>query len=109
MGVYFLNLKQNREIWIKRVEEFNSSNLSQTAWCKENGIKPSSLRYWLGKINNKRAVKSDDSSIELASISIIKNSDSKPIALEIKDVKLSLTNNYDEMLLLKLLKTLRKL
>ncbi len=104
-----MNLKQNKEIWIKRVKEYNSSNLSQTAWCKENDIKPSSLRYWLGKINNKSTVKSNDSSIELASISIIKELDSKPMILEIKDVKLSITNNYDEAFLLKLINSLRKI
>jgi len=104
-----LKLDENREIWIKRVEEYKSSGLSQKTWCEENGIKATSLRYWVMKLNNKSATRLNDSSIEFASVSITEEQSFPAVVLEIKDVKLSVTSNYDEILLIKLIKTLKKL
>ncbi len=33
------------------VEDFKSSGKSQRVWCKENGIKRSTLRYWLKRLD----------------------------------------------------------
>lgn len=106
-----MKLNENKEIWIKHVEEFKSSNLSQTSWCLENNIKVSSLRYWLRKLDNNSFIKPDNSSdaFEFACVSITENQASPTVTLEIKDVKLSITTDYDEMFLLKLIKTLKRL
>lgn len=106
-----MKLNENKELWIQRVGEFKSSNLSQTTWCAENDIKVSSLRYWLKKLDTKSVVEPDNSSdgFEFASVSITEDQTSIAVTLEIKDVKISITNDYDEGLLLKLIKTLKKL
>lgn len=33
--------------WVKEIENFKSSGKSQRVWCKEQGIKRSTLRYWI--------------------------------------------------------------
>ena len=33
----------------KMVEEFRKSGKSQREWCRETGIKRSTLRYWLAR------------------------------------------------------------
>ena len=35
------------EKWEVRIKEFVESGKSQCAWCREQGIKRSTLRYWL--------------------------------------------------------------
>jgi len=105
-----LKLDENKEIWLKRVEEYRSSGLSQKTWCEENGVKATSLRYWIMKLNKSQSVtKLNDSPVEFASVSITEEESFPSVVLEIKDIKLSITNNYDEILLLKVINTLRKI
>ena len=110
-GVSFLKLDEKREIWANRIEEFKTKNLSQKAWCEEQGLNVNTFRYWLKKLEGTAVAHSDNFSdgFELASVSIMKDSHCPEVTLEVKDVKLSITEDYDEMLLIKLLKTLRKL
>ena len=35
------------EKWVKLIRIFKSSGKSQRVWCREQGIKRSTLRYWL--------------------------------------------------------------
>ncbi len=35
----------------QKVEEFKSSGKSQRVWCEEQGIKRSTLRYWLERLD----------------------------------------------------------
>ena len=102
---------ENKEIWVRRLEEFKSSALTQRAWCKNNGINVSTFKYWLQKLDSDAIAKLDYSSdgFEFASVSITEDQSYPVMTLEIKDVKLSITNDYDEMLLLKLVKSLKKL
>lgn len=105
-----MKLDENKEIWLKRVEEYRSSGLSQKIWCEENDVKPTSLRYWIMKLNKSQSVtKLNDSPIEFARVLITEDQSFPAIVLEIKDIKLSVTNNYDEILLLKVINTLRKI
>ncbi|MSU02996.1 IS66 family insertion sequence element accessory protein TnpA [Tissierella pigra] len=105
-----MKLEENREVWIRRVEEFKASNLSQVAWCRENGINVGGLRYWLRKLNGSGiSTKESLSVVEFASVSITEDNSFSPIEIEINNVKLSITNNYDEILLLKLINSLRKI
>jgi fructose-1,6-bisphosphatase/sedoheptulose 1,7-bisphosphatase-like protein len=39
------------EKWSERVQEFKESGKSQRVWCAEKGIKRSSLRYWLERLD----------------------------------------------------------
>ena len=37
----------SEEKWKKPIEEFKTVGKSRRAWCREKGIKRSTLRYWL--------------------------------------------------------------
>ena len=39
----------SEEKWKKLIEEFKTAGKSQRVWCRERGIKRSSLRYWLSR------------------------------------------------------------
>ena len=39
------------EKWVKLIGIFKSSGKSQRVWCREQGIKRSTLRYWLERID----------------------------------------------------------
>lgn len=106
-----MKLEDNREIWVNRVNDFKSNNLSQTTWAKNNGINVSALRYWLKKLDNSKVtnVESSSAPFEFASVSITGNEFFSSVVLEIKGVKLPVTGDYDEILLLRIIKTLRKL
>ena len=107
-GVSFLKRDEKREIWANRIDEFKASNLSQRAWCEEKGININTFRYWLKEAAVTCPTNPSDG-FELASISIMKDSYCPEVTLEVKDIKLSITADYDEMLLLRLIKTLKKL
>ena len=39
----------SEEKWINLIEDFKTSGKSQRVWCREQGIKRSTLRYWLSR------------------------------------------------------------
>ncbi|SDA33296.1 hypothetical protein SAMN02910446_03741, partial [Ruminococcus sp. YE78] len=39
------------EKWAIRIKEFVESGKSQRVWCREQGIKRSTLRYWLERLD----------------------------------------------------------
>lgn len=103
--------KDNRDLWISRVEDFRSSQLTQVAWCEQNDVKVGALRYWIGKLSREESDGKSDSELsrfEFASVSIAQESPSA-FTLEVSDVKLLVADDFDEQLLLKIIKTLRKL
>lgn len=105
-----MKLEENREIWLGRVKDFKASKLSQVTWSRETGISVSGLRYWLRKLNSSDLpAKESPSPVEFASVSITEYKSLSPLVIEINKVKISLTNNYDEALLLKVINTLRKI
>jgi len=44
----------NRTVWRQTVREFRKSGLSRRAFCEQNGIKKSSLDYWLARLSKPR-------------------------------------------------------
>ena len=42
--------KATQEQWQQRIESWNDSGLSQNAWCRQNGVKPSQFGYWKKKL-----------------------------------------------------------
>ena len=41
----------SEEKWQNLIEDFKTSGKSQRVWCRERGIKRSTLRYWLERTN----------------------------------------------------------
>lgn len=110
-GISFLKLDENREIWIKRVNDFEAGKLPQTTWAKNNNVNVSALKYWLKNLNTIQVICSDNppTELEFANVSIAGELPSSSVVLEVNNIKLSIKDDYDEMLLLKVIKTLRKI
>lgn len=106
-----MKLEDNREIWINRVKDYKSSNLTQKAWSDNNGVNVSALRYWIRNLDEVSAIttnKSASNGFEFASVSISQDNVTS-LVIEIKDIKLSIAGDYDEGLLLRLIRSLKKL
>ena len=43
------------DLWTSRIMDCRKSGLPDTRWCKENGIAPSSLYYWINKLRMEAA------------------------------------------------------
>lgn len=50
---------ENRMLWMSRVSAYRESGMSARAWCQENNIPLTALRYWLRKTNNDQTVSKD--------------------------------------------------
>lgn len=106
-----MKLEDNREIWIKRVKDYKSSNLTQKKWSDINGVNVSALRYWIRNLEEVSGITLNNpatNEFEFASVSISKD-DVSSLVIQIKDVKLSIAGDYDKGLLLRLIRSLKKL
>lgn len=45
---------RNKEIWIKRIQDYKFSSLTAAKWCEENGISYHTLRYHIHKLNKEK-------------------------------------------------------
>jgi len=52
-----MDLKEQSMIRRQQVNDFRASGQTAAAWCSENNMKVSTLRYWLSKLN--REAKTD--------------------------------------------------
>jgi hypothetical protein len=43
--------------WQKKVEEYRQSKMSKKAWCKEQGISPSTFQHHIGRNQERAKVK----------------------------------------------------
>lgn len=83
------------------IEEFYRSGISQHAFSKQHNITKSTLSYWLRKKHNSSTFVNITDSLKDA------HKYSTDITLVIKDaVKIQLPRNYDDALLLRVLRTL---
>lgn len=37
--------------WREKVQDFKESEKSQREWCRENGVKRGTLRYWIQRLD----------------------------------------------------------
>lgn len=37
--------------WREKVQDFKESGKSQREWCRENGVKRGTLRYWIQRLD----------------------------------------------------------
>lgn len=44
--------EQRVALWQQRLEEIAASGMTQKAWCKQNNIAESTLRYWIRKLGH---------------------------------------------------------
>ena len=44
-----------QECWVKHIETWENSSLSQQAYCRENNLKACQFSYWKGKLSDNKA------------------------------------------------------
>lgn len=47
------------QLWISRVNDFNSSGMTCKAWCAEHQIPVSTMRYWIRKVGKNESGQTD--------------------------------------------------
>ena len=47
------NVISKADLWADRIHAFQESGLSRKDWCQQNEIPPSTLGYWIRKIQSK--------------------------------------------------------
>ncbi len=52
-------MKDKREIWIKRIQEYKSSDLTAAKWCEKNSISLHALKYQIHKSNKEKKQESN--------------------------------------------------
>jgi len=104
-----MSKNENKENWLNLVKKYETSGLSQKAFCEKNNLKLSSFRYWVSKASSNPSDKKDyKEEFEFASISISQEI-SSAIAVEASGISISVSGDYDEILLLRLIKTLKNI
>lgn len=56
------NQQAKRDLWMSRIMACRQSGLPDVRWCKENGVTPSSLYYWINKFRDEAIVIPDSNS-----------------------------------------------
>jgi len=98
---------RRRQDWKEKIENWQSSGKTITAWCKENNIPYNTFQNWrrkLGCTSNKNKVILSPF-IELQE----ENSSRSGVQLYIKGVSLHLSTKFDEAALSRCLRVLRGL
>lgn len=111
------------DFWMERIMECRKSGLPDARWCKEQGIPPSSLYYWIKKLRMEASempaphhlipCKQDvvplhvvdtleDSQVKLAT-------SSTAIIIKLEDISLEIQNGADEITISHTINALRRL
>ena len=120
-----LNEKQvkkeaNRQKWIGYIRDQDQSGLSQKKWCAENQINHHNFRYWKQRLkqdNNNGPKENDDKStvdetFQWASLVVNPEPDTgndSRIQLEMNGVVLSVSSSFDDVFLIRLIRTLKRI
>jgi len=90
---------RNKELYEtkkKQVEDYRSSGLTAKAWCGQNNVTPSNLRYWLTKLNRMESGKEsgDDSGNDFVAF-MPPPKDIRPIVIKCGDFTIEVTPDSD--------------
>ena len=113
------------DLWMSRIMTCRKSGLSDVRWCKENGIPPSSLYYWIKKLrmeapdipapNHDLAVPFKQDVVPLRVMNDIQMSDSDQslpstaIIIKLEGISLEIQNGADETTISNTINALRQL
>jgi len=89
----------NKENWLNIIKSWQNSGEKQTTWCKQNNVNIATFKYWKQKF--KKANNPDVKFHELESKAQIKKTipESKPITIEIANVKINVPDGSNPHLL----------
>jgi len=101
-----LTFKENRELWLQRVEDFHASGLTQAQWCQTQGVGVTALRYWLRKLKEE----STDEAPEWVQLNVTDKAVNSPTDASIKvhvgSFRIDICQGFEQSLLLDVIKTL---
>ena len=115
------NKPEERIIWEKRFNEFQSSGKSQAAWCKEKKINPNTFNFWYLRLKRetaepgkqlKESVKwlaLDPKEIEIKPEVNIAQTSRNAINIRIADVTIEVKPGFEPEHLINIVKTLSQL
>lgn len=84
--------KGNQELWQARVNDYYASNKSARKWCEENSISPSSLKYWLIKLNEEQTSSTNDPEFVPISTETTENNSSSSATIRIGRISIDISN-----------------
>ena len=87
--------------WQGLLEDYRLSKSTITQWCKERKLSEGAFYYW-------KRILSVEQSKSTAFVELSEE-ESSGIKLEYKEIKIQLDQNFDETVLLRCMKTLRRL
>ena len=104
-------LKDLRELWQQRVEEFESSGQAATVWCREHGLKAHQLRYWRRKFNqSSSSTPASDNNLQWQPIEIAQHEASaSKIEIRVGKATIEAKSGFNKKLLQDLVEALTEL
>jgi len=90
--------------WEAHIFEWKQSGMKMAAWCRENGLKASALRYWNKKLSSNKTKDVQFTEIHTKPISVPTN-ESK-IIIKTRDVQIEVTEETNLELLSKVIKVI---
>lgn len=91
-----------RELWAERVQDFLASGLSQRAWCREQGLRPNQLGYWLRKLEAETKPAQSGRWVRLYSV----GHSGSGVVLRIGTVVLEIQRGFDQEVLVDVIRSL---
>lgn len=99
----------NKEIyWREKFNNYKSSGLSATAWCKLNKIPSSTFHKWKMKFNNSDSAIDDNKWIEVKVTPEIIPTQNNPLTIVIGNATIEITDNFNDNTLKRVLSVFNK-
>lgn len=102
--------KANSQQWEQLISDYRSSGMTGKAWCKEKGIKESTLYYWIKRAKNKSS--KTESNTKWASLSLtegFRKTSAAAITIKLRDFSLEIEPGFDKAALVDVLSIVMQL
>lgn len=98
------------ELRRNQINALQESGLSANAWCKENHVKASTLRYWIHKIHMEDKSTSDETAwVQLTPEQPQSTEKSSPIIVRIGTLTIEVQSNFDRTAFADVIATIQNL
>lgn len=100
----------NKQTWASTIQEQQISGKTQKAWCHENNVNVHNFAYWKKRLSStsiQETTFESGSAFEWASVIVENNTRASRLEIKVGAVSIYLESDYDEQLLVKLIKTLQ--
>lgn len=98
--------QERKKIWVSRIAEYRSSGQKVREWCKEHGVNPNQLWYWLRKENNHT---SSEPKFSWLPVGLNGDDSQESLTVTVGQVLIDVKPGFDQKLLLDVVRTLTQL